>query len=453
MQDITLSWNFWKLNDGDKDMKIWDEFVFSMFQSKRQYFNLHINTKLFRRCFLTLTKFENLSDVMIDGFHMELEDLAALVNNLPKLEFLQTSYDYQVKNTKGSAEKLVCKKLKSFQWDINVYLNNFEPIPDFEDLAFPRDSFKELNPKDQERLLTLLAAQSTLKSLRIEDEKMINQNFLENVKFKLEKLSIDVWQDPKDVWKFLQSQKTLKELEFFLNDNVLLTIEVLQKLLENVLLLPALKSVDIFLDTAYFPIEGDYGFNCPANQSIEDIYIESETIPRTRRTEVVILAKKFFAKMPNLKKLHITDVADFQGHDLDCLNQLKHLENLTISTTAVDSVLPHLNLPAIKRLTIYFQRSDGILSFILGQDIKSQIFIDFLKKHRKLKSLTFSNTMIQRKVWNFIKKNLLELEVFKIRTSVPDYERFYMETFLQSDETFKIVEKEKYEAFITLKRI
>jgi hypothetical protein len=211
MQDIRLKWRYWGQDQYDEK---WIRFVSVIDHSNRSYFRIEITAKEYDRNLWKIGKFKSLKRLFIDCRNFDVKDLIKIVNNLPKLESLETDHEFLLLNTKAATEKIKCKTLKTFSWDPRAFIHCFAaPLPNFIELSFSRYLIEELDSEELDLLRSTLANIPTLKTLELEhDVAVAGQEFPEKVKFKLHDLSIRGISSLLNVVKFLRTQRDLTKL-------------------------------------------------------------------------------------------------------------------------------------------------------------------------------------------------------------------------------------------------
>lgn len=420
----------WESQESDTLGKL-DDFLGCMLQSGRAYQKLKIDFDKgqFLKSFLILHKFhKSITELDISGKHIDLEDLAKLINGFPNLETL-TSY-CEVNEIIPSGIKLKLNKLKNLSCEMANILY-FEVVPDLVRLEIEADHY--VNFDAIEKIKTILLNLHNLEVLTIPYEIDCDEIFVTNLKFKLKKLDISAVDGCGDATRFVRSQKYLKDLTINFgtaDENFGVTGSFMEVILKQK-----------FLEFLHIMFTGDPQYldthiDAEANPSIKNFRVDYYDVQNS------ILFHNMIRRMPNLEELCFLYSPKFCREDADLLNSLKMLETLSIKITTKDSVLPELKFPNLLEASFGFDVPENEeISFVDTEEL-----IKFLRNHLNLAMLKIFDANIQEEVWKFVKQNLRNLEIFEIRMQK---EKLQKMPFLQSDSEFQV----KIDDFYYLARV
>lgn len=423
MQDFKLSIDLrnvdWNKKTQRRGGNIGDLCLNSILESNRKYQHLTISSFNNQNLEVIIEKFS--SHLKSFNFHGSITgtNFIKVLKNLQLLEDASFNVDvYDDPSLETCQQLSICPNLTTLKCEseLNFYLEIFKnSVKNLKALEI--NGYKVFDDYDSVNFRDFLKLQPNLKTLKIycmHATELFQVDFASDLKFKLEHfeskdLALSTDESRANFLNFLTAQSSLTSLKFFASDWDTTWISNQDCLFTAVLRLEKLESLELSLTKCDF--ESPTNIFKRINPSVKK-FIFKNTDPDMFPISESMILENFVHSMPNLRILEFVTVHAASSSDLNCLNQLHHLEELQIRDCEFDAV-KNLKLPLLNKIKLCAYEEDEDIE---NDESFFEVWDEFFRKHNNLQYFTF-NLEFSENILKFLFAHLQKIKHLELTIS------------------------------------
>lgn len=367
----------------------------AVLNTKRKYQNFEIFSYSSDKIFKFIEKFGNhLKSLEFRG-SINQSDFIRLLESIPHLETGDFNVDvYKDENpgSKSSDYSKICKNLKNLKCEgeidffLEVFSHSVHKLKEFE-----LNGHKVFDDYNVEMLKKFLFKQKDLKILKLHflyAIMLFSTDLTTSINFQLEFLEVkdlvvSSQESRINYIKFLAAQTQLNRISILSTDWNTTEPELQDDLMECLLKMENLEVVEIDLNRCEFMSPS---FSS-VNPTIKKFTLKSLD-PDAENFEDTMMLEKLVNAMPGLRTFKLATALTASHNDLNCLNNLLHLSNLTVRDCYMNSI-KSLQLPNLRKIKLCAYDDDEEIECDVGEC--DQDWILFFKRHPLVSEFIFNS--------------------------------------------------------------